>query len=351
MKVITVGRSDAHNDIVVHDNKVSRNHLQMVMDDSGNFSVMDLNSTNGTFVNGRRIVGEEPLKVTDEVRIGNTVLPWQSYFGNRPSSGTNTPVSPRTSMSNSSVSAKQPSTTSAPKPWLKYVIIAVAVLLLAVGGFVVWKVVHKEQEPVTMAEPAEVKRPDNGNGKIDLSKERAALDELEKKQIENNEKKAKTQIELEQAKRRAAETNSKEDRKKVNELQKKLDGYDNNNKKIEQEKQDLESRISTLTKENEKLSKDLSDERAAKSKAQEAQKETARSLELTNQMQKILNQWNDSQALNFCKAQHINCEKDKARDMITKKFSSKTSNTEKEKMIKEMDDWSQKNIKGYKSIR
>jgi pSer/pThr/pTyr-binding forkhead associated (FHA) protein len=65
MKVITIGRNEAHNDIVVHDNKVSRNHLQMIMDDSGNFSVMDLNSTNGTYVNDRRIVGEVPLKVTD----------------------------------------------------------------------------------------------------------------------------------------------------------------------------------------------------------------------------------------------------------------------------------------------
>ena len=351
MKVITIGRNEAHNDIVVHDNKVSRNHLQMIMDDSGNFSVMDLNSTNGTYVNDRRIVGEVPLKVTDEVRIGNTVLPWQSYFGNRSNSRANTPVSPRTSVSNASDSAKQPSSDPTSKPWLKYVIIATAALMLAVGGVVVWKIVHKEQEPTPMAECSEVEQPDTGTSKIDLSKEQAALDELEKKQIENNEKKAKTELELEQAKRKAAETNSKEDKKKVNDLQKKLDGYDKNNIKIKQEKQALEDRISTLTKENEKLTKDLSDERAAKSKAQEAQKETARSLELTNQMQKILNQWNDSQALNFCKAQHINCEKDKARDMITKKFSSKTSNTEKEKMIKEMDDWSQKNIKGYKSIR
>ena len=81
MKVITIGRSIERNDVVVNDEKVSRNHLQLIVDDQGDFSVVDLNSTNGTFVNGHRITGETKLKVTDELRIGNTVLPWQSYFG------------------------------------------------------------------------------------------------------------------------------------------------------------------------------------------------------------------------------------------------------------------------------
>ena len=87
MKVITIGRSKEHNDIVVNDVKVSRNHLQMIMDDHGNYSVLDLNSTNGTFVNGIRITGEVPLQITDELRIGDTVLPWQHYFSSQPNKG------------------------------------------------------------------------------------------------------------------------------------------------------------------------------------------------------------------------------------------------------------------------
>ena len=78
MKVITIGRSTENNDIVVNDEKVSRNHLQMVMDDNGNYSVVDLGSTNGTYVNGRRISGEVRLQPNDEVRIGQTVLPWSA---------------------------------------------------------------------------------------------------------------------------------------------------------------------------------------------------------------------------------------------------------------------------------
>ena len=73
MKVITIGRNKENNDVVVNDNKVSRNHLQIIRDDQGNFSVLDLNSTNGTYVNGQRISGEVPLKVADELEIGDRI--------------------------------------------------------------------------------------------------------------------------------------------------------------------------------------------------------------------------------------------------------------------------------------
>jgi aspartyl protease family protein len=78
MKVITIGR-DSDNDIVVNDSKVSRHHLQIVCE-GARFRVVDLNSTNGIFVNDRKIGGESLLTASDTVRIGNTVLPWQNYF-------------------------------------------------------------------------------------------------------------------------------------------------------------------------------------------------------------------------------------------------------------------------------
>ena len=79
MKVITIGRNGDSNDIVVNDPKVSRNHLQIVMDDNGNVFVVDMASTNGTYVNGQRIAGQVALHQGDEVRIGSTVLPWMNY--------------------------------------------------------------------------------------------------------------------------------------------------------------------------------------------------------------------------------------------------------------------------------
>ena len=81
MKVITIGRS-SKNDVVINDPLVGRNHCQIIQYDDNNFSIIDLNSTNGTFVNGRKIIGEVSLKSADIVRIGNTTLPWKTYFPN-----------------------------------------------------------------------------------------------------------------------------------------------------------------------------------------------------------------------------------------------------------------------------
>lgn len=78
MKVITIGR-DSDNDIIVNDSKVSRHHLQLI-NEAGTYRIVDFNTTNGTFVNDKKISGETVLHVNDTVRIGNTVLPWQSYF-------------------------------------------------------------------------------------------------------------------------------------------------------------------------------------------------------------------------------------------------------------------------------
>lgn len=84
MKVITIGRSSECS-VVINDVKVSRVHAQLVQSDNGNISVVDLGSTNGTMVNGKRIVGEMRLNPGDELRVGDTVLPWQKYIATVPS--------------------------------------------------------------------------------------------------------------------------------------------------------------------------------------------------------------------------------------------------------------------------
>lgn len=79
MKVITIGRS-SENNIVINDAKVSRTHLQLVQNDNGVCSVVDLSSANGTFVNGQKITGEVRLQPHDVICIGNTTLSWQEYI-------------------------------------------------------------------------------------------------------------------------------------------------------------------------------------------------------------------------------------------------------------------------------
>jgi len=63
-----VGRG-AHNDIVVADDSVSDSHAKIQRRDSG-WYVIDMNSTNGTYVAGRRIKGEQAIASSASVRFG-----------------------------------------------------------------------------------------------------------------------------------------------------------------------------------------------------------------------------------------------------------------------------------------
>ena len=80
MKVITVGRLKGNDVIIDNDDKVSRYHLQIVQMDDGTYHLIDFGSTNGTFINGNRVENEAVLNEDDFVRIGDTMLPWTTYF-------------------------------------------------------------------------------------------------------------------------------------------------------------------------------------------------------------------------------------------------------------------------------
>jgi serine/threonine-protein kinase len=73
---ITVGRSH-ENDVMLDEVDASRFHAELVRRDR-NYAMQDLNSVNGTFVNGRRISAPTPLKDGDEIRIGTTVIRFEA---------------------------------------------------------------------------------------------------------------------------------------------------------------------------------------------------------------------------------------------------------------------------------
>ena len=79
MQAITIGRSNTNN-VMLTDMSVSREHAKIIRFDNGAYSITDLNSTNGTYVNGQRINGTVALYENDTVRIGETTLPWKKYF-------------------------------------------------------------------------------------------------------------------------------------------------------------------------------------------------------------------------------------------------------------------------------
>ncbi len=69
--IITLGR-DITNDIVINDPEVSRHHSRITRG-GGGYTLEDLGSTNGTFVNGQRLTGARPLSSGDLVSLGETV--------------------------------------------------------------------------------------------------------------------------------------------------------------------------------------------------------------------------------------------------------------------------------------
>ena len=72
---MTIGR-EKNNDIVVPDINVSRQHAEIRQEANGAWVIEDLGSTNGTFVNGRRIK-RAPLKDADMLVLGTSKLEFQ----------------------------------------------------------------------------------------------------------------------------------------------------------------------------------------------------------------------------------------------------------------------------------
>ncbi len=69
---VTIGRVQG-NDIILPKGNVSKRHSRIVLKD-GRFIVVDLKSTNGTYVNGRKITSPLVVKPGDKIYIGDFIL-------------------------------------------------------------------------------------------------------------------------------------------------------------------------------------------------------------------------------------------------------------------------------------
>ncbi|WP_053956450.1 FHA domain-containing protein [Inediibacterium massiliense] len=67
-KTMTIGRKK-ENDIVINDPYISNQHVKIIWDE-GNFFVEDLDSANGTYLNGDRMIDVVKLKSGDRIRLG-----------------------------------------------------------------------------------------------------------------------------------------------------------------------------------------------------------------------------------------------------------------------------------------
>jgi len=75
----TMGRA-ARADFIVDAALVSRVHCRFTLDDQDRLGVQDLGSTNGTFVNGKK-VEKAPLLAGDKVKVGRVEFQVRSQHG------------------------------------------------------------------------------------------------------------------------------------------------------------------------------------------------------------------------------------------------------------------------------
>jgi predicted component of type VI protein secretion system len=190
-ETITIGRLKS-NTIVIEDNSVSLMHAKITRKD-GQFYLKDLNSTNGTIVNGQPI-GEVRLRDQDKVRFAEITTQFladgEAPATTSPAMAAGVPAAPpssqpaaphpvgqaspqrATSAPTHSAAHANSAPTTASKPARKPMIsrrallvaAAVAVVALPGIGFVVWKSVGSEKQSAAANATALVAKKEAANG-------------------------------------------------------------------------------------------------------------------------------------------------------------------------------------------
>jgi pSer/pThr/pTyr-binding forkhead associated (FHA) protein len=256
MEVITIGR-DHSNNIVISDSKISRYHAQVIKADNGAFSVADMGSTNGTFVNGMRITSEVPLFPGDSLVLGVTNVNWQQYFDMstvQPLPSTVQPFPNQTGVSGPFVPPPDRGKSLGSKTWV-WIVAAAAVLLLAGGiAFFLLHKNEKQAENIIVSNEAPEAAPDDNMESLDIKLKDTEI-YAEKMRADTEKKHA----ELQEAQARLANNNTKEAREELAKKEKDYQDAMDNLKKAEEDVKKLKGEIDKLKKDNAKLEKDVSD--------------------------------------------------------------------------------------------
>jgi len=136
-----IGRG-AHNDVVIDDGSVSDSHAKLQQRDDG-WVLVDMGSTNGTFVGGRRVEAEHRLEGSPDLRFGDVKVLFQPVVAaSDPGKGTRAmgaaaiAEARRAAAVRKSVASPVPAAPAAGNGrWSPLLVIAVAVALVAIVGF------------------------------------------------------------------------------------------------------------------------------------------------------------------------------------------------------------------------
>jgi len=69
-----IGSDSEHSDILLHDLSVSKAHARITLSSSGEVALIDLQSRNGVFVQGKKIASDRVLHPFDQIHLGNTSI-------------------------------------------------------------------------------------------------------------------------------------------------------------------------------------------------------------------------------------------------------------------------------------
>gem|GEM_PF-6190410 len=78
-----IGRLSSKTGLALIDNKVSKQHTEISRKGS-DYYIKDLNSTNGTFVDGKRVTAELKIKIGNLIKVGTTIMELVSEGGPAP---------------------------------------------------------------------------------------------------------------------------------------------------------------------------------------------------------------------------------------------------------------------------
>ena len=75
-KECTIGRA-SKNSIIINDDRISNFHAK-ITNENNNVWIDDLKSTNGVFVNGKKIIAQQRLHSGSLIKLGSTILKFET---------------------------------------------------------------------------------------------------------------------------------------------------------------------------------------------------------------------------------------------------------------------------------
>lgn len=115
---LTIGR-DSSSSVAINDAEISRKHARMTFQ-GGKYVIEDLGSTNGTFVNGQRLVSAVVLKSGDVVSFGEQIVLMYEALSSDPGETMISRKSPQRPAPVAAAPAQAPAPAPAPAPQQYY---------------------------------------------------------------------------------------------------------------------------------------------------------------------------------------------------------------------------------------